>query len=63
MKKSTRLDKLIDFWYVLTGFIEWYRDPERTGWNYVVFTNTYGDILAYWSSVSSVRGTADDNDE
>jgi hypothetical protein len=46
-KRATLRDKITDFWYVLIDFIEWYRDPKRTDWNFVVFTNSYGDIVSY----------------
>jgi hypothetical protein len=50
-KKATLRDKIVDFWYVLIDFAAWYRDPNRTDWEFVVFTNSYGDIISYWSRV------------
>jgi len=50
-KKPTLRSKIIDFWYIFIDFIEWYRDPKRTDWNFVVFTNRYGEVLSYWSGV------------
>jgi hypothetical protein len=49
--KATLRDKIVDLWYVFLDFLEWYRDPQRGDWNFVVFTNRYGDILSYWEGL------------